>query len=56
MLIFGDKGYKKFRATEEIKVVSFGSATSVPRDLGQSLYPGFPSLHLTHDSSPATLK
>lgn len=47
MLISGDKGYKKIRATEEIKVVSSGSATGVPGDLGQITLPRL-SIPLSH--------
>lgn len=44
MLIMGDKSCKKFRAREEIKVLSFGSATGVPHLISaKSLHPGFPS-------------
>lgn len=47
MIILGDKGCKKFRATEEIEVLSFSSATGVPRDLGQITSPML-SILLSH--------
>lgn len=55
MLLLGDKGCKSFKATQEIKVQSFRSATGVPCDLGQITLPRISIISpMTQQQLPST--
>lgn len=55
MLLLGDKGCKSFKATQEIKVQSFRSATGVPCDLGQITLPRISTISpMTQQQLPST--